>query len=100
MITDHITAALKLRASNKLIATGMVNKADTSKAPTILIAVLTTNAVRTVISILSNFTGNPLTLAASSSKLNRKNSLKNKVITSTTMTVTPPTTYKSVVSNV
>ncbi|MNW59341.1 hypothetical protein D3C74_372520 [compost metagenome] len=78
----------------------MVSSADTSSEPTILIAVLMTSAVSTVISILSTFTGSPLTLAASSSKLSRKNSLKNIVTTTTTAMVTIPTTTRSVLSSV
>lgn len=100
MMTDRMTEDLKLRDNNKLMATGMVSRADTSKDPTILIAVLITSAVRMVINMLSSFTGSPLTLAASSSKLSKKNSLKNSDTTTTTAIVTIPTTIKSVLSSV
>ncbi|MMZ63978.1 hypothetical protein D1872_262700 [compost metagenome] len=91
-MTDRTTDALKLRAIRRLIATGTVSNADTSNAPTILIAVLMTSAVITVISKFSILTGRPLTAAASSSKLRRNSSLRSRKTTVTTMTVTAPTT--------
>ena len=74
MMTDNTMELRKLLASSKLIATGITNNADTRSAPTILMAVLTTRAVRTVMIMFIHLTGRPLTLAASSSKLSRKNS--------------------------
>ncbi|MNZ97015.1 hypothetical protein D3C78_1162360 [compost metagenome] len=99
-MTEKITDCLKLLAISKLQAAGIVSNAETSRAPTILIAVLITSAVITVIRRFSILTGKPLTEAASSSKVSRNISLKKRVITITTTTVTAPTTYKSVVSRV
>src|SRR5690606_37919092 len=86
----------KLRPTAKLHATGMINNAETNKAPTIFMAAEMTNAVSTVSSTLRKLVGNPVTCAASSSKDTKNSSLRNNKTMSSTPAVMPVITNKSV----